>query len=64
MFSDPNGLADDGRVGAFLVVLGYIAIAGWDVMVNKKPFDPQQYGIGAGALFAGVGAMFGIRKGN
>lgn len=64
LMADAQGVADDGRVAAFLTVLGFIGCAIHAVAVKGQQFDPQAYGIGAGALFAGIGALFGLRKDN
>lgn len=64
LMEDAHGIADDGRVSAFLTVLGFIACAVYSVAAKGHPFDPQAYGIGAGALFADIGALFGLRKDN
>lgn len=65
MFSDANGNPDDARVAAFMMVIAFIgnSIAGV-VMSQSHMFDAQQFGIGAGALAAGIGVWFGQRKGN
>ncbi len=64
LFQAPDGLPDDGRVAAFMLVLSYIVYAGWSVIYQGKAFDPQQYGVGIGAMLAGTGVLFGQRKGN
>lgn len=64
LFESPDGLPDDGRVAAMALVLSYIVFAGWSVIADHKPFDPQQYGIGVGGMMAGIGVLFGQRKGN
>lgn len=64
MLADPSGIPDDARVAGFLIVLGYIGIAVYNVAIEHHPFDMQQYGIGAGAMSAGIGVWFGVRKGN
>lgn len=48
-------------VGAF-VGAGGPFLAGWDVIVHHAHFDFQSYGIGGGALLAGVGAALGMKK--
>lgn len=63
MFEDANGVPDDARVAAFLLVMGYIGSSLWSVAQGHE-FKPQDWGIGAGALAAGVGGWFGLRKGN
>lgn len=64
LFEDEAGIPDDARVAAFLLILTYSVLGGWAVMVNHQPLDFQQWGIGAGALTAGVGGWFGLRKNN
>ncbi len=64
LLADPAGLPDDGRVAAMLLVLGYLGLSGWNVIALHHAFDMQQFGVGAGALSAGVGGWFGFRKGN
>lgn len=63
LLADAQGIADDGRVAAFLAVLGFIACQAYSVS-KGHPFDAQAFGIGGGALFAGVGALFGMRGNN
>lgn len=46
-------------VGTIATGLGLSAYA---VVANKQPFDMQQFGIGAGALFAGVGVALGLKR--
>lgn len=62
-FTTSAGELDDARVSAFMVVLTFIGNSILSVY-HGAPFDAQQFGIGAGALFAGAGAWFGIRKDN
>jgi len=65
MFSDANGIPDDARIAAFLLVLAYIINSSMGVYLSEEHlFDPEKFGIGAGALSAGVGVWFGARKGN
>lgn len=64
LLADPAGVPDDGRVAALLMVLGYLFLAGWNVIVLHHRFDMAQFGIGAGTLSGGVGAWLGLRKGN
>lgn len=64
LFEAPDGLPDDGRVAAMMLVLSFIAYAGWSVIVDHRPFDAQQYGVGIGGMMAGIGILFGQRKGN
>lgn len=62
-FSDPSGLPDDARLAAFLIVLTFLGNSILAIFKGQS-WDPQQFGIGAGALAAGVGVWFGQRKGN
>lgn len=63
MFSDSSGNIDDARVAAFLVVLSFI-VNSFIAVLHGQPWDAQSYGVGAGALSAGVGVWFGQRKEN
>lgn len=65
IFEDAAGVPDDARIAAFLLVLAFIANSATAVIMSEThTFDAQQFGIGAGALAAGLGAWFGIRKEN
>ena len=64
LFAAPDGLLDDGRVAAMLLVFSYIIYAGWSLIYDHCPFAPQQYGIGIGSMMAGIGVLFGARKAN
>jgi hypothetical protein len=65
MFSDPKGLLDDARVAAFIIVLTFCGNSVISVVMNSTHiFAAQDFGIGAGALVAGIGILFGQRKDN
>lgn len=64
MLSDPQGVPDDGRVSALLMVLAYIALGAYSVVRLGQHFDAQAFGLGAGALAGGIGGWFGFRRGN
>jgi len=65
LFSDASGEPDDARLAAFLIVLAFIFNTVYAVVAGKDhTFDAQQFGIGAGALAAGIGMWFGQRKAN
>ena len=60
-----DGSMDDGAIAALSAVFSYIGISAYSVYANPTHlFDMQQFGIGAGALFGGVGIMLGQRKVN
>lgn len=61
VFSDPKGTPDDARIAAFILVLTYCGAAVY-ALYKGQTWNPQEFGIGAGALVAGVGVLFGQRK--
>lgn len=65
VLEDSAGIPDEARIGAMLVILTFCgnSIASV-VMSSTHTFDPQSFGIGAGALAAGLGAWLGLRKDN
>jgi hypothetical protein len=65
MLEDDKGVPDEARVGA-LILVGCFA---WNsvasvMMGSSHAFNAQDFGIGAGALAAGLGAWLGLRKDN
>ena len=63
LIADADSVPDDGRLAAMLVVLVFCILAlhaSW----SDHPWSAQDYGTGAGLLFAGVGAFFGMRGKN
>lgn len=64
LFSGADGIPDDARIAAFIMVLTYCGTTAYNVAIEHHAFDMQSFGIGAGALAAGVGVWFGQRKGN
>jgi len=52
---------DVGRVLWVLGVLAFVGYAGYDLIVNKQPFNPQNYGIGLGGALAGGGLGIGMK---
>lgn len=63
VFADPQGAPDDARIGGFIVLISYPIIQLVSVL-KGAPFNPQEFGIGAGAMVGGLGVLFGLRKGN
>ena len=65
MFVDKDGVADMERVAAFFMVLAFV----WNAvhalyLPTPQVWNPQDYGIGAGALAAGLGALLRLRGEN
>jgi hypothetical protein len=52
---------DIGRWFAVLAGGNGLFLAAWDVIHNGAHFDAQAYGIGMGALAAGVGAFLNLK---
>lgn len=63
MFTDKNGIADDGRIAAFVLMLTYVGNSTYATYLNQL-WHPQDFGIGAGALVAGLGALLKLRGEN
>lgn len=61
LFADAQGLADDARIGAFLLIITYCGASVYAIYGGQK-WDAQAFGLGAGFLATGVGALFGLRK--
>lgn len=61
IFSDASGVPDEARVCAVALVFAYIILAGIDITFHHAHFDLQSFGVGAGALSAGVGGWFKLR---
>ena len=56
-----NKTHDIGRVLAALIGSGGVFFQGWAVIVHNAAFSMQEFGIGAGALAAGIGAMLKLK---
>ena len=62
MFSDADGIPDDARVSAVMIVLAFVGNSIFAVVMSSTHgFDAQQFGIGVGAMAAGLGLWFGQR---
>lgn len=60
-----DGTMDEGSIAALATVVAYISISAYSVYASTNhTFNMQEFGIGAGALFAGVGVLLGQRKVN
>lgn len=63
MFTErDNETADVTRVLAALSIITGLGLAIISVVWKDTPLNMQDYGIGIGALFAGVGAALGLKK--
>ncbi len=61
MLKNVNGTLDDGKVSAILMVLVYLGCSVYAIYKGQL-WNPQDFGIGAGALMAGVGGMFKLKS--
>ncbi len=56
-----NETFDIGRVLAALTILVFLGLSIYNAIETKK-FDAQQFGIGAGSVFAGLGGSIAMTK--
>ena len=57
-----NTTQDIGRWFAAATGISAIFFQGWSVIVDKAPFSMQEYGVGIGALAAGIGALLKLKE--
>jgi len=63
--SDDVGAMDEARVGAMITVLTFLGCAVTSVIMNEHhDFKMQDFGMGFGAMAAGIGGWFGFRGKN
>lgn len=55
---------DVGRAYAVAVCMAGLFFMGWDVIVHATHFDFQSFGIGVGAMAAGIGALLKLKEGS
>lgn len=60
VLSNNDGQWDDGRITAFLLILTFILNSIYALYLQQL-WSPQNFGIGAGALVAGIGGFFNLR---
>lgn len=53
---------DPLRVGVIVAGATLLFLAGWDVIVNKQPFNALTFGSGVGSLMAGAGFGIGAKR--
>lgn len=62
LFLDANGDSDETVLYAFAGILTYNTLAIYSVVVSTThAFDMQGYGIGFGAILAGIFAGYGVK---
>ncbi len=60
IFTEKDGVSwSMARVGWGMSLLTFLALAIWDVTVQKSHFDMQSFGIGLGAVIAAGGIAIG-----
>lgn len=62
MTESDNVTHDLYRYLAVLSILVGLGLAVYSVGWKNQPFDMQTFGVGVGALFAGVGVALGLKK--
>jgi hypothetical protein len=60
--SKDNQTPDVIRIGAILIGIQFLILAGWDVAKAGNPFDPSNYGTGAAAILAATGAALWAKR--
>ena len=53
---------DPIRVGGIVTGVVFLGLATFHVVVLRQPFDALNFGSGAAALFAGMGAGIGLKR--
>lgn len=53
---------DPIRVGGIVTGVVFLSLATFHVVVLRQPFDALNFGSGAAALFAGMGAGIGLKR--
>lgn len=62
MLSDATGTYEIAKASGALVVLTYLGLAIYAVVAKGQTFDPQSFGIGAGAVIAAMGAALKLTQ--
>ena len=60
LLTDAQGVWDDARFHASLLVLAYIGCSIYAIYKGQE-WNPQSFGAGAGFLATGIGAWFKLR---
>lgn len=65
MLSDVNGIPDEARVSAIIIIITFCFGNIYSVIMSPThTFDTQAFGMGVGAMALGLGLWMGIRKDN
>lgn len=62
LLTDANGDADETVLYAFLGIMTFVWMQVYDVIYLKHAFNPQGFGVGMGAILAGVFAGYGAKS--
>lgn len=62
LFLDANGDSDETVLYALAGIVTFNGLAIYHVVVKGLPFDMQAYGIGFGAILAGIFAGYGVKS--
>lgn len=60
--SRDNQTPDVIRLGSILIGAQFVALATFDALVLRNPFDPSNYGTGAAAILAATGAALWAKR--
>lgn len=53
---------DVGRISGVTIMLSGLGLSAYDVVWRGHPFSFQDFGVGAGALCAGIGALLKLKE--
>lgn len=56
-----NRTPDCIRIGGILLGTQFLMLAAWSVIILKQPFDALNYGGGAAAILAAIGAALRLK---
>lgn len=60
--SRDNQTPDVIRIGGVLIGVQFLLHSGFDLVVLNNAFDPTNYGTGAAAILASIGAALGFKR--
>ncbi|MGC8519960.1 MAG: hypothetical protein ACP5P4_15800 [Steroidobacteraceae bacterium] len=62
MLTDATGTYEIAKASGALVVITYLGLSIYAVVWKGQTFDPQSFGIGAGAVIAAMGAALKLTQ--